>query len=500
MASGHRSEELIMDSTLITLLACALLLLLLGLKVHVALALAGAGLFGVILLGAASPGSVVQSVPFNATSTFSWTVLPMFILMGAAATASGLVTSIFRIANRVLRRLPGGIALATIVGCAGFGAVCGSSVATAATMGPIAGSEMARAGYRGSFAAGVVASAGTLGVLIPPSIILVMYGIVTGEPIGTLLLAGFVPGIISALVLGLTVVALRVLRPRTVMTDAALNPAFATTPARERMPALAGAGTDKASSAPPTPVDLGATGAPLPNTPEDHELSVVHSTFGTFVRLGLLVAAVIGGIYLGLVTATEAAAVGAFAALAIAVWDMRRFGIKAILRTISGVFQETASSTGMLFLIVVGSSIFSYFFVVAGVPSLVADWVTSLDIAPLAVVALILLVMIPLGMFLEPISMILIVIPLAYPIVVTDLGFSGIWFAILAVKMIELGLITPPVGLNVFVVAGVMRKHVTTSQAFRGVTWFVVADLVLVALLLFFPDLVLAWLPADSLG
>jgi TRAP-type C4-dicarboxylate transport system permease large subunit len=318
-----------------------------------------------------------------------------------------------------------------------------------------------------------------------------MYGIVTGEPIGTLLLAGAVPGIISALVLGLTVVALRLLRPRTVMTEAALSPTFTMAPERQPVPALVGGAGD-------VPVGDSTTGAPEPNTPEDHGLTIVHSTLGTLVRLGILIAAVIGGIYLGFVTATEAAAVGAFAALCIAVWDMRRFGARATLRTISGVFQETASSTGMLFLIVVGSSIFSYFFVVAGVPSLVADWVTSLDIAPLAVVALILLVMIPLGMFLEPISMILIVIPLAYPIVVADLGFSGIWFAILAVKMIELGLISPPVGLNVFVVAGVMRKYVTTTQAYQGVAWFVVADLVLVTLFLFFPDLVLMWLPSET--
>lgn len=487
-----------MDSSTITVLACAVLLGLLLLRVHVSLALASAGFLGIILLGtSATPSAVIQAVPFTTTSSFSWTVVPMFVLMGILATSSGLVSSLFGIANRILGRLPGGVGLATVAGCAGFSAVSGSSVATAATIGPIAGTEMHRAGYRPSFAAGLIASAGTLGVLIPPSIVLVMYGIVTGEPIGTLLIAGLVPGLISAVVLGLLVVTLRLVRPRTVMTDEAL--------AARREPVAA------TVAAEPSTGSVGESGVPDPGTspavdgPDaaahgggDLPIAIEHSAVGAILRLGLLFFVVVGGIYLGFVTATEAAALGALTALIIALVDLLPHGLRATARTIAHAFRETASTTGMLFLIVVGSSIFTYFFVLAGVPAQVAGWVLGFDARPLVIVALILLVMVPLGMFLEPISMILIVVPLAYPIVVDELGFSGIWFAILAVKMIELSLITPPIGLNVFVVSAVMKNLVTTVEAFKGVAWFVLADLCLIALFFFFPDLVLAWLPSEA--
>lgn len=442
--------------------ACVSLLVLLLLRVPIAAALLVSGLLGILLLpGGAELSSIAQSVPFTQTANFSWSIIPMFILMGALVSSTGMVTSLFALGARLTSRIPGGIGAAAIGACAGFAAVSGSSVATSATMAPIATKEMAARGYRAPFAAALVAAAGTLGVLIPPSVILVLYGIVAGEPIGTLLLAGIVPGIISAVVLMGTVVTLRVLRPRTVMTDAGL------------------AGTHE--------VDARGT------ISDERPMNGI----GAVVRLALLFGVVIGGIYSGLMTTTESAAAGAFVALLIAIVDhARRRGWRAG-HDVGEAFKQAASQTGMLFLILIGSAVFTYFFLIAGAPTAVAEWILGLDLPPLGVVALILAALIPLGMFLEPFSIVLIVVPLAYPVVVTDLGFSGIWFGILMVKMVELSLITPPVGLNVFVSAGVLKGLVTTAQTFKAVGWFVVADLLLITLFLLFPDLVTAWLPTE---
>lgn len=499
-----------MDPFLAVAIATALLLAMLAIGFPVAVSLIGSGLFGVVLLGTTvTPGVVVQSIPFSSTAKFSWTIVPMFILMGAFATASGLVSSLFRLANRMFRRVPGGVGLAVVTACAGFSAVSGSSAATAATIGPIAGREMRRAGYRGSFSAGLVASAGTLGILIPPSIILVIYGIATGESIGLLLVAAIFPGILSAVVIGATVVLLRILRPRTVMTEEALAspervavdpggyPAGTAT-VTDGSRGGAGGSSPRAGSSPAGAgsgeSDRGVTEEAMPEMAEVH-----HSAVGALLRLALIFGCVMGGIYSGFVTVTESAALGAFAALLIATFDTARTGWRVTLSMIKRACLQTASTTGMLFLIVVGSSIFSFFVVLAGVPGAAAEFVLSFDLPPLAVVGVILLAMIPLGLFLDPLAIILIVVPIAHPIVVTELGFSGIWFAILVVKMIEVALVTPPVGLNIFVVAGVMKGYVTTSGAFRGVTWFVVADLMLIVVLFCFPELITAWLP-ESIG
>lgn len=475
-----------MDPMMVAGIACVALLAMIAVRVPVAIALAASGLLGVILLEtSASPSAIVQTTPFSTTARFSWTVVPMFILMGAFATASGLVSSLFRIANQMFKRIPGGIGLAAVAACAGFAAVSGSSVATAASIGPIAGKEMHRAGYRASFAAGLVASAGTLGVLIPPSIILVIYGITTGESIGMLLLAGIVPGVISALVIGAFVVALRITRPRAVMTEEYLRAQ------------LKGVAYVPSSSSVRTARDgiddLPAEAAVVASAADGPQIQ--HTAFGATLRLVVLFTLVMGGIYGGIVTATEAAALGALGAFIIALVDLAPYGPRAAWDMVRAASREAAATTGMLFLIVVGASIFTYFFVLAGVPGTVSSWVLGFDLAPMAVVAVILLIMIPLGMFLEPTSIILIVVPLAYPIVVMELGFSGIWFGILVVKMIEIGLITPPIGLNVFVVSGVMKGLVTTTQAFKGVTWFVIVDLALVTLFFSFPGLIMTWLP-----
>jgi TRAP-type C4-dicarboxylate transport system permease large subunit len=476
-------------------IACVLLLLLLAARFHVAAALLVSGLFGLVILDtAATPAAVVQSLPFTSTAHYSWAVIPMFVLMGAFASASGLLSSLFQVANNAFRRIPGGLALAAVATSAGFSAVSGSSVATAASIGPLAGREMYKAGYRGSFAAGVVAAAGTLGVLIPPSIILVIYGIATGESIAVLLVAGIAPGIISAVVIGAVIVGLRLFRPQVVMRTTDNTGSLVAATASRRSVSAGSTVSQKSVDYTPPPA-AGIDGiAPDAAGNDDGKK---HSGVGAVVRLAILFFAVMGGIYSGLVTVTEASAIGAVIALGMALIDVAPRGRKAVWAMTKRGFQGTASTTGMLFYIVVGASVFSYFFILAGVPATLSSWILSLDVPPWAVVVMILLAMIPLGMFLDPMAVMLIVVPLAYPIVVTDLGFSGIWFAILVVKMIEIGLITPPVGLNVFVTAGVMKEIVTTGQAFRGVAWFVAADLFLVLLFFVFPDLVTMWIPSD---
>ncbi|NDK33261.1 TRAP transporter large permease [Nesterenkonia haasae] len=500
-----------MDPFLAVLVASSVLVFMLVVGFPVAISLIASGLFGIFLLGTTvTPDIVVQTIPFSATAKYSWTVVPMFIFMGAFATASGLISSLFRIANRAFRRVPGGVGLAVLSACAGFSAVSGSSVATAATIGPIAGEEMRKARYRGSFSAGLVASAGTLGILIPPSIILVIYGIATGESIGLLLLAAIVPGILSALTIGATVVLLRVLRPQAVIVDGAVAASLQEARTESEAwvvdadPDRSGTfpGPDGVTATAGTPTGIAANDAEVGMTSPDHMPEVAevrHSGMGAMLRLMVIFGCVMGGIYSGFVTVTESAALGAFAALVVATLDTWPRGWRSTLSMIRTACLQTASTTGMLFLIVVGSSIFSLFIVLAGIPEVAAEWVLSFDLPPLAVVGIILLAMIPLGMFLDPLAIVLIVVPIAHPIVVTELGFSGIWFAILVVKVIEIALVTPPVGLNIFVVAGVMKGFVTTAEAFRGVAWFVLADVLLILVLFFFPGLVTAWLPM-SLG
>jgi C4-dicarboxylate transporter, DctM subunit len=484
-----------MDVNLLAILLAVLALLaMLALNVPVAFSLMAAGFLGILLLdGTATPEAVAQSVPFVNAAQFTWVVIPLFILMGTLITSTGLVSSLFDFARKYLERLPGGVGVAAIAACAGFAAVSGSSVATAAALAPIAVREMVKSGFKASFAAGVVASGGTLGVLIPPSVILVLYGIVAQEPIGSLLVAGIVPGIISALVMASTVVVLYKFHPSATrsVSKVQVNAGreFATVGAASgnaggrlvEGPVLDFAlGHGSVSDAEEVPIQPRRTGSWLP-----------------VLQIGILFAVVLGSIYSGLATTTEAAALGCLVAIALAVVGNIRSGVRQTVAGIWDALVSSASQTGMLFLVIIGSSVFTYFFVLAGAPNAFTNWILSLGLSPIGVVILVLLATIPLGMFLESFSMILIVVPLSYPVIVTELGFDGIWFGILLVKTIELSLITPPIGLNVFVVSGVLKGIVTTWEAFKGVAWFVVVDLALIALFVAFPDLVTFWVPQD---
>lgn len=444
-----------MSAELIVGVALLILLALLASGVPVAFSLAAAGCMGLVLLrGPDITQSTLGSLPYQSTARTTLVVIPMFILMGVLAAHARVAEDVFRLSHRLLRRLPGGLGLASIAACAGFGAVSGSSVATTATVGRVAIVEMRRYGYSSAFAAGIVAAAGTLSVLIPPSIVLVLYGIITGESIGALLTAGIIPGIISTAAFMTLVVVRARLRPE-----------------------LAGGNRD-------------AEAEDEPNL--DPQAPAVGKGYAGLLKITLLFSIVIGGIYAGFFTATEAAALGALAALIMLLADVFRVGPRALALRLRDSLAETASVTSFIFAVLVGASLFTFFLVSAGVPSDFARWTLSLPVEPVVIVIVLLLIMIPLGMFLDPISIMLIVLPLAYP-VITELGYDGIWFAILTVKMIEIGLISPPVGLNVYVLAG--TPGVRMEDAFRGIAWFLPVELATTTLLFLVPDLV-TWLPS----
>ncbi len=439
-----------MDVSLIVLLVFVALIVLLLIEVPVAFSLAASGAFGLVMLrGTSVAGATLGSVPFQSSSSFTLIVVPMFILMGIFAMHGNIADDLFRLTNRLMRGVRGGVAVATVVACAGFAAVCGSSVATAATVGRLTIGEMIRYGFNPAFAAAIVASAGTLGVLIPPSIALVLFGVITNESIGRLLIAGIVPGILSAIVMGVGILVC----------------------------ARLGIGFDRKASVPVEETDTGHG-----------------SRHGGVFKLLLLFVIIVGGIYSGLITATEAAAIGAFAAFLIMLVSALWSGTGVVSRLFASL-RDSASITSMVFAIIVGASIFSYFIVSAGVPNAFAEWILGIDLPPRLLVLLLLLSLIPLGMFLDGVSILLITVPLYYPVVVTGLGYDGLWYAVLTVKMIELGLITPPVGVNVFIVAN-MAKGAELEKVFRSITTFIVLDLIIFAILFAFPVLV-TWLPAS---
>ncbi|HET6519645.1 MAG TPA: TRAP transporter large permease, partial [Geminicoccaceae bacterium] len=378
------------------------LIALLALRVPVAVAMGVVGAVGFGLLnGWDAAGFVLGVVPLEAVMPYGLSVVPLFVLMGAFAARAGLSASLYRGVNAFLGHYRGGLALATIGACAAFGAICGSSLATAATMARVALPEMRRYGYRDSLAAGAVAAGGTLGVLIPPSVILVIYALVTEQSIGALFAAALLPGLLGT-VLYMAAVAVRL------RLDPSAGPAGRRFGGRERLRAVA-------------------------------------ETWPVF----LLFALVIGGIYLGWFSPTEAAAVGAAGALLLA-WlrgGMTRGEAWAAV-------LETARTTAMIFLILVGAALFNDFLETAGLPAALAGAVAGSGLPRYAVLVLLMLCYLVLGCFMDSLSMMLLTLPVVFPLV-TSLGFDPVWFGILLVTVVEIGLITPPVGLNLFVIQSV---------------------------------------------
>ncbi|WP_027854893.1 TRAP transporter large permease [Marinobacterium litorale] len=361
---------------------------------------------------------------------YSLSVIPLFILMGNLVTRSGLSHELYHVSNAFLGHRKGGLSMATVVACGGFSAICGSSLATSATMAKVAMPPMRKYGYSDALATASIAAGGTLGILIPPSVILVIYGLLTESSIRELFAAGFIPGMLGIL---LYLAAVRYV----VWRDPSQGPAGEKMPWRERLLALKG-------------------------------------VWGVL----LLFTIVMGGIYLGIFTPTEAAGIGAGGAFVIAL--ARR---SLSLTTLFDTLTDTVRTSAMLFAVVIGALIFSDFINRAGLPDALLGFVTSLEVEPIVVILAILGIYIVLGMVFESLSMMLLTVPVFYPLV-SSLGFDLVWFGIVVVVVTEISLITPPVGMNVFVLSAVLRD-VKTGTIFKGVTPFWCADIVRLALIVF---------------
>ena len=414
-----------------------LVLVFLGVRVFAAAALAG--LVGMVwLIGWDAGAGIVGTVPHSKSVNYVLSVLPMFILIGFVAYHAGLTHALFNAARAWFGWVPGGLAVASVFATAGFAAVSGASTATAAVFSRVAIPHMLENGYNPRLAAGVVAAGGTLASLIPPSAILVIYAIIVEESVGTLLLAGFLPGAVSALIYASLIIGQCAVRPE-------LGRPIASPPLRERLLSL-----------PPT----------LP--------------------IFAVVAIIFSAMYAGWATPTEAGALGAFVVMCIALYrGMRWAALKSAL-------LETAKLTVMIFALIWGVLIFVRFLGFAGLPEAFATWLVELPLPTVMTMILILLGYAVLGMFMDAIGMLLLTLPVVYPAVIA-LGYDPIWFGIIVVKMCEVCLITPPVGLNCYVVAAV-RPDIPLAEVFRGILPFFLADVATVGLFLAFPGIVL-WLP-----
>jgi tripartite ATP-independent transporter DctM subunit len=421
-----------MDSITVGIFGIVAVSLLLVSGMRIAYATALCGLVGLWVLRGYEPAAGLAGLmPYSESSHYSLLVLPLFVLMGYLAHHAGITRNIYWTARQWLGRLPGGLAIATIFGCAGFAAACGASTASAAVMGRVSLPELKRFGYDEKIAAGCVAAGGTLATMIPPSVIMVIYGFIAEQSIGALLLAGILPGLLQAL-----------------SYSVMLYFRFRANP---------------------------ALGPPIPAITWSDRIKSLSGTWGIFV----LIFIVLGGIYTGFATPTEAAGIGAFGAFLMALPRMRGKGLKTAL-------LETARTTAMMFAIIVGVLIFVRFLAFSGMPGALVDTVLDLDVNRYVVLIAILAM---LGMFLDGIGMLLLTIPIVLP-AVTALGFDPIFFGVLVVRMVEIGLITPPVGLNAFVLKGV-APDIPIGNIFRGCGWFVAVDLVNVAILIAFPAIIL---------
>lgn len=423
-----------MTLALIGLLA-VFTLLFLGLPIAFGMGLVG--FLGYAYVAGAGPaGLVFAHTTLDTAMNQGLSVLPLFVLMGNLITMSGLSTKLFAASNAFLGHRRGGLSLATILACGGFSAVCGSSLATAATMAKIAMPEMRRYGYADSLAAGSIAAGGTLGILIPPSTILIIYGILTETDIGKLFIAGVIPGAIGV-----------VLYMGAVQFTTWLRPEY---------------------------------GPPGERSSWSARAKAMAEVWGVLALLLL----VMGGIYMGIFTPTEAAGIGAFGAFTFAIAD-KSFTVARL----ASVLIESARTTAILLSVLIGALMFSRFINVADAPTVIVDWLTHLELAPLAVIFVILGVYLVLGCILESLSMLLLTVPILMPVVL-GLGYDLIWFGIIVVVAIEISLITPPIGINVFVLKSVL-PDVRTSDIFRGVAPFIGAGIIRLLLLTLFPAIVM---------
>ncbi|MGK0543871.1 TRAP transporter large permease [Halomonas cupida] len=413
------------------------LVVLLGLmilRVPVALAMLVVGVGGfAVIIDAGAAVSMLKSVPVEVLSNYSFSAVPMFILMGVLAAHSGMAGKLFQSTRVICGGWKGGLAIAAVGSCGVFSAISGSSLATASTMTRVALPEMERYGYHRGLATGALAAGGTLGIMIPPSIALLIYAILTEQSVGDMFMAGLIPGLLGLVLYALTVSVVMRVKPGL---------------------AVAGEPTGWADK-------LASVGGLVP-------------FFGVFLVMIL-------GIYLGVFTPTEGASVGAFATL-----------LYALVKGLRGAqlwaaVQETLALSAVVFFMLVGAEALGYFISLSRISFSISDALFALELSPIWVVLCILLMYFVLGMFMDSIAMLVITVPVVFPIIQV-LGIDPVWFGIITVLTVELGLITPPVGMNVFVIKA-MAPHVGLGEIFRGVSPFIVSDLVRLALLLLFPVL-----------
>jgi len=417
-------------------LAALTLLLISGLRIAFATAICG--FLGLLALrGYDSAAALSAQTIYGHLTNYNLLVLPLFIAMGFFAYYAGITRDLYWAARQWLGHWPGGLAISTVVGCAGFAAACGASTASAAVMGRVALPELKRYGYDNKVALGCVAAGGTMAIMIPPSVLMVVYGFIAEESIGALLLAGILPGLLQATSYVIMLLARFKANPE-------LGPPITRASWGERIVSLKG-------------------------------------VWGML----LLMLLVMGSMYTGIATPTEAAGVGAIGALLIA---LPRISIADFRETM----VETARTTAMIFAIIAGVLIYVHFLGFTGMPAAIADSIVHLDAPPIVVLIGIMVLYLVLGMFLDGIGMILLTVPIILPTIKT-LGIDPIVFGVLVVRMVEIGLITPPVGLNVYVLKGV-AGDVPMQDIFKGCGWFVAVDLFNVALLIAFPQLIL-WIP-----
>ncbi len=422
------------------LLGLAAMFLLIILQVPVGIAMGVIGVAGTGLIIGFEPAlTLLATEPSSAMSAEGLAVIALFLLMGNLAHAGGLSDELYRLAYAFLGHRRGGLIFATIGACAGFGAICGSSVATAATMARIALPQMLERGYARSLAAGSIASGGTLGMIVPPSVVMILYAILTENSIITLFLAAVVPGLLAVVFYFVAIGIVVRLFPETAPRGERLNWAQRRRETR-------------------------------------NSWAVV-----------LLAVSVSGGIYSGIFTVTEAAAVGASMTLIISLARRRLTG-KSFLTSLA----DTASNTGLIFVIIIGASVFSYFATLSGLPAAIVAWIEALGLPPLAVIALLMVFFLILGSIFDTIAAMVLTLPFVYPLVI-GLGYDPIWWGVVNIVVIELGMITPPIGINVFVLHG-MARDLPLRTIFRGVTPFLLADLARLIVLILFPALSL-WLP-----
>ncbi len=423
--------------------AIAVVLVLIALRVPIGIVLLTTSFGGIwVALDFNVAWGIARAIPFDFIANWSFSAVPMFLLMGFIASNGGLTDGLFRALKILLRWLPGGLACAGVGACGLFAAASGSSVATAAAMSKIAVPEMLKQGYDKSLATGTIASSGTLGSLIPPSILMIIYAIFANVSVGQLFMAGFIPGILS-IVLYMGMIVLRV----------KLNPSLAP--------------RDSITVAP------GETWAAIREV----------------WPLPMLILGVLGGIFAGVMTPTEAGAVGAFLAMVLAA--IRRRLTWTVVRT---AVRDAAVGTSTVFIIAVGATMFTSFMGLTGVPRALSSFMLSFGDDPITLIIMIGVVYVLLGMFVESVGIMLLTLPLFFPLLEAA-DVNMIWFGIIVIKLLEIGMITPPVGLNCYVISSALKGLVPLTTIFKGALWFIATDIATLALIIAFPALVL-WLPS----